>query len=72
MTTQYIDGVEYALNTDYSFEVWEPVIKPDEVVNLVMGNSASVPITRLSNGMAIRNRSGGAAIHTRSGGAAIR
>ena len=23
--TKWVDGVEYSLNTDYSFEVWEPV-----------------------------------------------
>lgn len=72
MTTQYIDGVNYQLDTSYPFEVWVPVVEPDEIVNLVVGNSASAPITRLPNGLAIRNRSGGAAIHTRSGGPAIR
>ena len=72
MTTQWIDGVNYQLDTKYPFEVWVPVVEPDEIVNLVVGNSASAPITRLSNGMAIRNRSGGAAIHTRGGGPAIR
>ena len=75
MTTQYIDGVNYQLDTGYPFEVWVPVVEPDdpnEIVNLVVGNSASAPITRLSNGIAIRNRTGGAAIHSRGGGPAIR
>jgi len=64
--------VNYQLDTSYPFEVWKPVIEPDEIVNLVVGATASAPTTRLPNGMAIRNRSGGAAIHSRSGGPAIR
>ena len=72
MTTQDIDGVSYQRDPNYDFEVWKPVVEPDEIVNLVVGPPASAPITRLSNGMAIRIRSGGAAIHTRSGGPAIR
>lgn len=27
MTTQYIDGVNYQLDTSYPFEVWVPVIE---------------------------------------------
>ena len=72
MTTQWIDGVNYQLDTSYPFEVWVPVVEPEEIVNLVVGNSASAPVTRLSNGVGIRPRSNGASIRIRGSGPGIR